>query len=112
MKICKLLPEDTRTIELASAGAMILYFCTLLFVGLNPLGIILGIVGALQFYFLFSGEYTKQRSILSLLAGYFLCHHGIDVLPSDAFSGLISLAVGFGNFYAYIVNNPRAVWKF
>lgn len=112
MKICKLLPEDTRTIELASAGAMIMYFVTLLFLGVTIPGILIGIIGGIQMYSLLSGDYTKVRSYSSLLAGTVFTYYGVSLLDDHLMSAWSLVATGVGNAYAYVVNNPRSVWKF
>jgi multisubunit Na+/H+ antiporter MnhB subunit len=126
MNFISLLPRDTRTAELASAGALILS-SLLFFVGFGAEGrvadlkgtefwvIITLCFGILQILAILEEHLEHLRAIVAWIAGSFWIWSALDTLTFQVQSTEVAaFMLGITNFYAFVINAmmvKNQLWK-
>jgi hypothetical protein len=126
MSLIRLLPIDTRVIELASAGALI--FSSLLFIvgsytGMKLTGfhqpqfwaIVTFCFGLLQIVSIYEEQLEHLRAVVAWIAGSFWIWAAMDTMGSYIRpTEIATLFLGICNFYAFVVNAmlvKKQLWK-
>ena len=126
MSAIRLLPIDTRSIELASSGALI--FSSLLFmIGMYSgvkftdfhqpefWAIITLCFGVLQLMAIYEEHLEHLRAVLAWIAGSFWVWAGFDTLGAAVRpTEIATIFLGICNFYAFVVNAllvKKQLWK-
>lgn len=126
MSIKNLTPHDARTVELASAGALLLASVLLMvtskatpfMVSVHPLVFwyaLTGLLGSLQLFALITyPKFELLRCVLALTCGAFWVWFGVSSLTTESsISSLVPLILGASNLYAFVVAvlTLRTAWK-